>query len=168
MYTIHMLPASFGDAILVEYGLDSPHYILIDGGPYFAFAGMYSALAKVAPDLKKIELLVITHIDIDHIDGIITLLNRDELPFKIEQVWFNGWDQIHKVQIEDDVLGPAQGEYLSVAIERHSLVLNSFFGGDAVVVNDHNDLPVLYLPGGMKLKLLSPHREALKDLVPIW
>src|SRR5688572_19700152 len=169
MYNIHLLPASFGDAILVEYGTpDSPHYILIDGGPYMAFKGMYKGLKKVAPAMKEIELLVITHVDIDHIDGIITMLNRDVLPFKIKQVWFNGWDHIHAIQLEDDVLGAGQGEYVSELIRRHILNWNTDFGGKAVVVNDFSRLPEVTLDGAMKLKLLSPGREALKKLVPVW
>src|SRR5690606_31646473 len=94
MYNIHLLPASFGDSILIEYGDDQPNYILIDGGPYFAFKDVFSAMKKVAPRLDTIELLVVTHIDIDHIDGIVNMLNGNELPFKIEQVWFNGWKQL--------------------------------------------------------------------------
>lgn len=167
MYTVHLLPALFGDSILVEYGPKAaPRYILIDGGPYFAFPRLYPALKKVAPKLKELELLVITHIDIDHIDGTIVLLNQDKLPFKIKQVWFNGYKQIRS--LKSDLLGALQGEYISKLIAKKKLPLNKAFNGAAVMVPDYNDLPEIKLPGGMVITLLSPGKEALVKLKARW
>jgi beta-lactamase superfamily II metal-dependent hydrolase len=170
MYNIHLLPASFGDSILIEYGKTKPKYILIDGGPYFAFKDIIPALKNVAPDIKEIELLVITHIDIDHIDGTITLLNQDELPFTIKEVWFNGWNEINSVkdENEDDVLGALQGEYLSSLIQSKGIPHNTSFDGNAIVVTDPQDPPVITLDGGMKLTLLSPTIKGLQELIPVW
>jgi len=170
MYNIHSLPASFGDSIFIEYGeAGDEHYILIDGGPYYAFEGIITAIRRIAPGLKKIELLVITHIDIDHIDGIVKLLNRDDLPFEIRQVWFNGWKEIQAIQQEDDdTLGAVQGEYLTHLITKKHFNHNESFGGKAVVIKDYAALPEINLDGGMKLTLLSPGKTALKKLVPVW
>lgn len=168
MYTIHLLPASYGDSILIEYGTNERHYILIDGGPFFNFKNVLAAIKKVAPDLKEIELLVITHIDIDHIDGIITFLNAPELPYKVKEVWFNGWEQINTVTKKDDILGARQGEYLSYLIDKKKIPHNTGFSGKAVVVRDYNTLPVIILDGGMELTLLSPGTEALQQLIPVW
>lgn len=87
-------------------------YILIDGGPYFNFEIQLKAMMKIAPDMKELELLVITHVDIDHIDGTILLLQQKNLPFTIKDVWFNGLQQMR--QADDDLLGVIQGEYVSV------------------------------------------------------
>jgi beta-lactamase superfamily II metal-dependent hydrolase len=166
MYNIHLLPASFGDSILIEYGKEEPSYILIDGGPYFAFSNMMSALKKVAPAIKEIELLVITHIDIDHIDGTICLLNQDNLPFTIKEVWFNGYKEISKVTA--DTLAALQGEYLSNLIAAKKIPHNQKFGNKAVVVDNYSKLPVITLDGGMKLTLLSPGKKELVKLTAKW
>ena len=42
------------------------------------------------PGFKFIELLVVTQVDIDHIDGIIRLLNQYKIPYKFKEISFNG------------------------------------------------------------------------------
>ncbi|MCB9045543.1 MAG: hypothetical protein H6550_05320 [Chitinophagales bacterium] len=167
MYNIHLLPASFGDSILIEYNEHDPKYILIDGGPYFNFDELINGIQHVAPGLEELELLVISHVDIDHIDGIVTLLNRDKLPFAINEVWFNGWNEIKPFE-DAELLGALQGEYLSVAINRHKIPHNKSFGGKTVYVKEIDAPPVIQLPGGMELTLLSPVKEALQKLLPVW
>lgn len=167
MYNIYLLPALFGDSILIEYGTkELPRYILIDGGPYYGFKDVLKALNKVAPGLRELELLVVTHIDIDHIDGIITLMNQSVLPFTVKEIWFNGWPQLR--EIKTSKLGALQGEYLSQLIEARKLPHNSSFGGKAVMVENTAQLPVVSLEGGMTLTLLSPHLEALQKLKNSW
>jgi beta-lactamase superfamily II metal-dependent hydrolase len=165
MYNIHLLPAAYGDAVLVEYGNGAPKYILIDGGPYYNFEKLVAGLKRVAPKLKELELLVITHIDIDHIDGIVTFLKRDKLPFKIKDIWYNGYDQMDDFR---DVLGVLQGEYISSLIQTKGLPHNKSFKRNAVVVTDYKKLPVIKLTGGMTLTLLSPGKMALEKLHAVW
>lgn len=165
MYNIHLLPAAYGDSILIEYGTNKPRYILIDGGPYYNFDDLMTGLHRVAPKLEELELLVLTHIDIDHLDGIVTLLNKEKLPFKIRQVWFNGYDQIEKF---GDVLGALQGEYISELIRNKKLIHNKSFKGEAVYVKDYDNLPVIKLTDGMSLMLLGPGQDALEKLHTEW
>jgi beta-lactamase superfamily II metal-dependent hydrolase len=165
MYNIHLLPAAYGDAILVEYGTSSPKYILIDGGPYYNFDELAEGIKRVAPKMKTLELLVITHIDIDHIDGIVTMLKRSKLPFKIKDIWFNGYEQIGGFS---DTLGVLQGEYISEQIRAKKLPHNEEFKGKPVVVKDYKKLPVIKLAGGMNLTLLSPGKTALGKLHDEW
>lgn len=167
MYNIHLLPASFGDSILIEYGRpDEPHYILIDGGPYFAFPEVMVHLKKVAPRLQRLELLVVTHIDIDHIDGIIVLLNQEQIPFDIGQIWFNGWDQIKEAQ--SDLMGGKQGEYLSALIKEKAIPHNLSFNGKAVMLEKGEAPKTLTLAGGMEITLLGPTSKALAKLADDW
>jgi hypothetical protein len=160
MYNVHLLPAAFGDGILVEYGQPGDeHYILIDGGPYYNFENLADAIKQVAPQLKTIDLLVITHIDIDHIDGIITLLNQNSLPYTINEVWFNGYNELKSLEKikRSDWLGEVQGEYLSNLIEKKKLAHNkTYFNGMAVCVVDYKTLPVVEIAGGMELTIVSP------------
>jgi beta-lactamase superfamily II metal-dependent hydrolase len=169
MYNIHLLPASFGDSILIEYGqVNERHYILIDGGPYFNFDHVAASVKALVPAFTHLELLIVTHIDIDHIDGIITLLNHSSLPFTIGEVWFNGYKQLKSLQAADE-LGPLQGDYLSMLIGDKKLTHNStYFQGGPVVVKDDKNLPRFSLPGGMEITLLSPGLAALNALARIW
>ncbi|MET3537675.1 MBL fold metallo-hydrolase [Chryseobacterium limigenitum] len=169
MYNIHLLPALFGDAILIEYGTPKePHYILIDGGPYYGYEKMIAGLKKVAPKMKEIELLIITHIDIDHIDGIVTFLNSSPLPYKVKEVWFNGFEQLNKKDIMESLLGVLQGEYLSHLIIKNKLSHNSVFSGNAIAVRDTAQLPQITLAGGFEITLLAPSVKALRELCLDW
>lgn len=165
MYKVHLLPASFGDSILIEYGNEQLHYILIDGGPYYMFGEIMQAIKKIAPGLKELELLVVTHIDIDHIDGIVTLLNQKPLPFAIKDIWFNGYKQLTE---DEDVLGALQGEYLTRLIEEKKLVHNESFKGKAVCCLPNGNLHTIKLDGGMAITLLAPTRDGLTGLIAAW
>ncbi|HEX9511522.1 MAG TPA: hypothetical protein VF939_13630 [Puia sp.] len=171
MYTIHLLPAAFGDSILIEYGTrQHPYYILIDGGPFYIFDELWAALQEVVPDIRELELLVVTHIDIDHIDGTVKLLNQSSLPLSIKEVWFNGRDQLTEAAeaVGDDTLGSLQGEYLTNLIVAKGLAHNALFGGKAICIHDYTNLPEVTLPGGMKITLLSPDIAGLTALIPVW
>jgi beta-lactamase superfamily II metal-dependent hydrolase len=166
MYYIHLLPASFGDAILIEYGDTSKKYILIDGGPYFNFEILEKSIQKIAPDLKTLELLVVTHIDIDHIDGVIMLLNQKKIPFAIKEIWYNGFEEMQTQQM--DILGVVQGEYLTALIKEKNIPHNTKFNGKAIVVKDYNHLPEITLADGMVLTLLGPNIQGLEAMREKW
>lgn len=165
MYNIHLLPAAYGDSILVEYGEAAPKYILIDGGPFYNDKELAPGLKRAAPHLKELELLVITHIDIDHIDGIVNMLNDPGLSVTVKDIWFNGYKELEKAT---GVLGALQGEYISALIEEKKLPHNIHFDGEPVMVKKYSDLPVIELEEGMKLTLLCPGKDALVKLEKVW
>lgn len=169
MYYIHLLPSAYGDAILIEYGTtEHPSYILMDGGPYYNFENLAAGIKRVTPSLRKLELLVVTHVDIDHIDGMVRLLNQEKLPFTVDEIWFNGFNQI-KHLIPPDVLGYLQGDYLSMLIKDLNIPQNvQHFGGGAIAVSDYQNLPTFILPGGMEITLLSPGIDLLTRQAIDW
>jgi beta-lactamase superfamily II metal-dependent hydrolase len=158
--SIEMLPANHGDCLWIEYGdPDDPHRILIDGGPPYA----RERLEERIPDGGcHFELLVITHVDADHIGGILSYLARLPEGVTFGDVWFNGWRHL-----PTDARGPVQGEMLSATIEQRALPWNERFGRGAVQIAG-DSLPRVELPGGLALTLLSPTRDALAELVPFW
>lgn len=171
IFTIELLPALHGDALWIEYGEpDRPHRILIDGGPgssitRTAIAGLISdRIGTLAEGQHDFELMAVTHIDADHITGMLDLLEKRSIPLRPRDLWFNGWEHL-----PDDMLGAKQGERLSAAIVRRRMPWNTDFGEAATVVSPDGDpLPVVELPGGMVLTLLSPTRQALAELRPVW
>jgi beta-lactamase superfamily II metal-dependent hydrolase len=175
VFKVEVLPAGHGDSLLVAYGEpDAPHHILIDGGPYYtyndgAFAKRTTLSKRVQKLIKaghSLDLLVITHIDADHIEGAVKLLANWPKNLKIEEVWFNAWQ--HLKQDADDLLGPVQGEMLSALIQKRGLDWNQALSGKAIAVTPDHTLRSVELSGGMKLTLLSPTPVELAALRRTW
>jgi hypothetical protein len=163
MLRIEMLAAGHGDALCIDYGDPiEPHRLLIDGGARSA-ATRTLVWDRLTAGSRGLELLVVTHIDADHITGILNVLKDPSARFTPRDVWFNGWDHL-----PTDVLGAMQGEALSAAIRARRLPWNEDFGTRAVQVPDDGPLPVIRLPGGMELTVLSPTERQLAALRPVW
>jgi glyoxylase-like metal-dependent hydrolase (beta-lactamase superfamily II) len=73
---IELLPAGYGDAILVAYGdgATPQHHILIDAGQAKTAPSVLDRLATLRAAGGVIDLFVVTHIDNDHIGGALKLL----------------------------------------------------------------------------------------------
>ena len=91
MINIKVLKAFNGDCIIVSYGEEEKHNILIDGGQgRVCFQQLRTYVDSVKKTGNKIDLLILTHIDSDHIDGILRLLSQKTFDFSmIEEMWFN-------------------------------------------------------------------------------
>jgi hypothetical protein len=165
MFEISMLPANHGDCLWIEYGSeDEPHRILIDGGPEYAFPHISERLPEGG---CHFELLVITHVDRDHIGGILKLLTHLPESVTFGDIWFNAYRHLAPA----DLLGPTQGEMVSAVIEQRGLPWNEAFGGRDEAVKVGSDGAPRELPplaGGMKLTLLSPTMADLTRLKPVW
>lgn len=169
VFTVEALPASFGDSLWIEYGdADSPHHVLIDGGLAGTFEHVKSKLVELdAP--RQLDLLMVSHVDEDHIAGMIKLLGATrELDLQVDDFWFNGRDHLEGGQVALDRLGSKQGQFLTALISRQMKSWNRAFDGRAVEVPQDGDLPVCELPGGMQLTLLSPGRSQLEAMIPVW
>jgi beta-lactamase superfamily II metal-dependent hydrolase len=167
IFNVHFLPAKYGDSIWIEYGQPGDtNVILIDGGTGGTKKHI-KALLEELPGDKRIELLVITHIDRDHIEGILSLLSENQLGFSVGTVWFNGWPHLPGND-KNEQFGAVQGERLTAAIVRHGLSWNEYFGGKAVVLEEDKKPLERTLPGGMKIVLLSPTRANLAALKVDW
>jgi beta-lactamase superfamily II metal-dependent hydrolase len=181
MLRIEILPAGRGDCLLVQYGEKAPfHSILIDGGPKANYPSLHARLEKLRREGRlHLELLVATHIDVDHIEGVVELLEEaQDLGLTVGDVWFNGFRHLPD---EDDLaaatpaekeeeltLGPNQGERLTELIGQLRLPWNKRFSGRAVAAPDEKPPTAMKLDGGMKVTVLSPTRTALAKLRPKW
>jgi beta-lactamase superfamily II metal-dependent hydrolase len=170
--SIEVLPAAHGDSIWIEYGsADNVHRVLIDGGPAHTYeAGLRRRIANLPEDKRTFELMVVTHIDADHIDSSLILLQElTSLKIRINELWFNGWNQLpHGTQ---DSYAPLQGEFLGglIAVDPAlKPVWNRHFYNKAVFIPDSGPLPEVPLEGGAKLTLLSPTEAELKRLRARW
>ena len=172
MLRVEMLPARNGDCLWVEYGSASEiHRILIDAGHASTYPLLRERILALPAAERKFELLIVTHIDNDHIEGVLPLLQDTALQCQFREVWYNGWRHLGpppEAATPEDVLGPKQGEFLGVLIEDKGLRWNAKFGHGAVAVPTTGDLPRHEFDGGLSLTLLSPTPDQLAALVPIW
>ncbi len=168
MYKINFLPARFGDAIWIEYGsVTSPHYILIDGGTAGTRRQIASMLKKTAHPQPRLDLLVITHIDRDHLEGVLGILEQDSPGFVAEEVWFNAFHHLPE-DPEEIVFSPMQAERLTSRLADLQWGWNQNFGGGAVCLPDNDLREPITLAGGMKITLLSPTPKSLVRLRSEW
>src|ERR1035437_9971558 len=169
MFQIELMPALHGDSILLQYGSpDAPRRILIDGGPIGAYEALSARLDDLPLGRRRFELVVITHIDADHIEGTVRLLAERTMDFYFDDVWFNGWSHL-----DDDkgILGPVSGEFLSALISKK---IGTERWNKAkpfeqkTIKTDGASLPNARLAGGMTLTLLSPTTKKLANLRKTW
>lgn len=107
LMTVEALNARHGDALLLHYGPeDSPRLVVCDGGP----AGVYGAAmeprltalreARGPAEPLPIDLVIDTHLDDDHIHGLVDLFSQlaeasddqRDLPWNVRQLWVNHFD----------------------------------------------------------------------------
>lgn len=166
MIKVECIQAAQGDCILIEYGEDpnALHRILIDGGTNDTYKRIKKRMETLSPHQRHFDLLVITHIDADHIAGILDLIEAEDLGITFADIWFNGYKHLGKPGVK----GVEQGELLSDYLEKPHIHWNNAFHGKAVCFDKGKTSSPIELPGGMKLTLLSPTKKALADLKPKW
>jgi beta-lactamase superfamily II metal-dependent hydrolase len=158
MLRVEMLPAGHGDCLWISYGSGrEPHHVLIDGGPAATYPALRERVLELPVDRRELELLVVTHMDADHIGGVLELLRDKDLHLNIKGIWFNAWR--HLELGGQDILGPVQGEMLSVLISERELAWNTQYGGGSVAVPHAGRLSRVDLAGGLRLVVLSRKPE---------
>jgi hypothetical protein len=162
---IEALPAQEGDCLWVEWA-HSGHTrrMLIDGGRAGRGdtlpEGLAARFRRQPPAERAFDLVICTHLDADHIGGLIPLFRNPPEGFTAHDVWFNG-DR----QLLGDVLSFDQADSLSRLLRNRPW--NRCFQGDAIAVPDSGELPQIDLPG-LRLTLLSPLRKTLERLSHVW
>lgn len=100
MLKLFAIQARFGDCFLLVYGNDEPRYMLIDGGPAHNFEDhLKEALEKLKSPSLTLDCVIISHVDNDHIVGVLDLFahlkyeqDAGKDPFcKVEKMWFNSF-----------------------------------------------------------------------------
>lgn len=163
MFRLEMLPAREGDCLLVTYGTAAPfRHILVDGGRAATYTALKARLAQLPADERAFELLIVTHVDRDHIEGALKVVEDKAFPVTFRDVWFNGFNHLQDPDLEP--FGAKQGERLTDALvaggrwnqamQRRSIEIGS--------------MRQRTLAGGLRLKLLSPDRAKLELLIPVW
>ncbi|CAA6821471.1 MAG: Unknown protein [uncultured Sulfurovum sp.] len=166
MITVELIQAAQGDSIWIEYGetIDSLHRILIDGGTNATYKTLKKRIEALPPFARHFDLLVITHIDADHIAGVLKLFEDTTLGLTFSDIWFNGYKHLSNTTAR----GVKQAEKLTTYLEQNNIPWNRAFQGKSVCIPKNNKPLILTLDGGMELTLFSPTRKALAKLKPKW
>jgi beta-lactamase superfamily II metal-dependent hydrolase len=165
------LPAQEGDAIWIRWADDdgSRRQILVDMGQGVTGKRIRQRVENLEEADRHFELLVITHVDADHIGGAITgLADADPVDgWTFADTWFNGWRHLFGLAAaSEDTLqaqGPAQGEVLMKWLGSRSW--NEAFGGKQV----ERMMPLQSVEvGSVSLTVIGPPRRRLEDFKTTW
>ncbi|MDB4766086.1 MBL fold metallo-hydrolase [bacterium] len=156
---IKVLEAFYGDCILINTfdSSEQPFTILVDGGPSKTFK---YTLRKELKDLQVIDLLVLTHIDADHISGLIRFLKGSEFSnIDVKRYWINGAN-LARVSTGEKI-SFAQGKTLEELLLQHEPSKKwedqIYYTGDDITLSK-----------GVRCKVLSPTKVILDKLHSNW
>lgn len=109
MLKLRVVQSRFGDSLILENGSGKrKKFILVDGGPNRVY-GPYlrGELAKIAASGGKLDLVVLTHIDNDHVLGLLEFMDdlrqqkaNGQAPFiQVDALWHNGFSKILPAEV---------------------------------------------------------------------
>jgi hypothetical protein len=102
MFTLHAVQARFGDSVVLSFGTARrPRHVLIDGGPSGNYAANLAPALDTILNGRKLDLVILSHVDNDHIIGVLDLLaavEEDEVSARDRRVeigglWHNSFDR---------------------------------------------------------------------------
>jgi beta-lactamase superfamily II metal-dependent hydrolase len=166
---IEVLPARLGDCIIVECPREDGRTwrMLIDGGPPDIWPTLEARLRQIDPAEQILDVAVVSHIDSDHIGGMIPFLQTD-LADKVGDYWFNG-----RMHLPDrPTRSVRQGESVVAALlgeqQGRQLPWNVAFGGGPIDTGEQAGFLEIPSEGGPHITVLSPTSKRLKALGRKW
>ena len=103
MLKLTVVQAEYGDCLLLESSDgNNSNFILIDGGPSQTYKRHLNATLKVIVTNKKLGLVILSHIDNDHVLGLLDLFEdiKKDTEAKVEELtqigglWHNSFSDI--------------------------------------------------------------------------
>lgn len=196
MFQVRMIQAEFGDCFLLEYGsAAAPRYLLVDGGPPDTFEiHLRAELETIAAAGHRLDLAMLSHVDNDHVIGLLDLLARlrtDDAAdptgasrlIQIGGFWHNSFartldpggtleprlravsNHAASVLAAEATQGVAEGNALRLAARALRLPINVGFPNDLVCADDD---PAPIVLGNLSLTVVGPTRANLDDLRDKW
>lgn len=178
---IRFLKAANGDSIFISFSDNKgrPRNILIDGGrekTYFDRVRRDGPLKKTIENIKQkgenIDLLILSHIDNDHIEGFLKWFEQDKNATDIVgEVWFNSGESIanylKKPRNEDLNLFIAYGSnvYTGIdeGIEFQKYLQKNNLDRDGIIMKG-----LEWESFDLKVNVLTPTYKQLEDLLELY
>ena len=184
---VEVLPARLGDCLLVECSrAQGPAWrMLVDGGPPDTWPLLEARLRRLDPADDHIDVAVITHVDNDHIGGMLPFLQSD-LAAGVGDFWFNGRTHLpaptgssRSIDQGEDVVAAllgltpaAAGSPAAGGTDGHprdgARPWNEAFGGGPIDAGATGGHIVVAVPDGPTITVLSPTTERLARLADAW
>ena len=167
MFALHVVQAEEGDCLLLQSGRS---FVLVDGGPNGTFTD-HLLPTLVDRKVARLDLVVISHVDGDHIAGLIDLLATKPVR-PIGCVWHNAFSMQVGAKIQKRVVqivaakprrSIAQGNQLAGLVR--NIPLNPQFSGGLVSVESADKARLF---GGFELRVVGPDARALTRLKKDW
>ncbi|MED5121609.1 MBL fold metallo-hydrolase [Priestia megaterium] len=173
--SVKVFPAAHGDCFLLKVcGKTGIRYVLIDGGKgELCHKELKAEFVKLDKKNQCIDLLIVTHIDDDHIAGIIKLYKDKKINTSIiNKVWFNSGnlisnklDQIEMNNRDFYLNSDHSSKKMSV---RQGITLEGVLNDTGVWYEDLIFSDQLHNLDGITLRILSPDTETLRELNTRW
>ncbi|TWI15514.1 ComEC/Rec2 family competence protein [Sphingobacterium siyangense] len=182
---IHFLPAFHGDAIWLNYNDSNgiPRNILIDGGPAetysekdkkgkIEFGILSDTINSIRDNEQRIDLLILTHVDDDHINGLMHWINDDvHATSLIDRIWFNSgkliFEHFNVSDIIENHIALSVGESTDTSIKDgvtfENLIKNKGIW-EYKIIKQGQSIELLDL----KFRILSPDEDGLRELLHKW
>ncbi|WP_067215600.1 ComEC/Rec2 family competence protein [Marinomonas gallaica] len=180
MLKVKMHKAGNGDCVSIE---TLSEFVLIDGGTAQSFDGWKE---QIVGHVSKIDSVIVTHIDNDHVNGVIKLLTHPDCP-SVDRIYFNGAEQLFghisteesdartdvKLQAlseessevgDKDPIGYSEGTSLSYVIFDKGYTCNDVVGGEAL----YREKCAQFEIGSLKFNVIGPDLSALSGLKKVW
>ena len=171
---IRVLPACNGDAIIIRFGEKELKSILVDGGRGMtSYRELKKFIKHIDTNSQAIELVIITHVDDDHINGVLKIMADNTInKLVIKDVWINSsksiseyfeqknYDEINEIPInlnDDTKMSFKQGN----SLEKYLESLGIWSKKTIKSLDSYN-------VSGAEIKILSPNSNSLKILNERW
>lgn len=183
-FQLNILQAAHGDSLLIQGEFDDqPRNILIDGGPaktyqYSVFPGeLKKALQDIKDREQRIDLLILTHVDDDHIDGLLSAFDNDGLLSQLtDKVWFNSGKLIFKyfnktpdasnlvyLKGNNTAVGEGRATSIDQGVDFESVISAKGIWHQELILAGQ-----VHEEFGIKFTILSPTEKKLKSLLTVW
>ena len=198
---LNVLQAAYGDCMILKSGSQSEssrnnsHHFLIDGGPASTYnAGLKEELQKIREKGGRVDSLIVSHVDNDHINGLLKLMQDLSLQktsnkrwtIEIDALWYNAFSRTIGQRIEGrlrdlfrntrtvfktrsraqmTVRGIREGHDLYQYAHELGIEINPQFNNDTIIVTDK---PKELKFGNLKFLVIGPTRKNLEDLRKQW
>jgi beta-lactamase superfamily II metal-dependent hydrolase len=198
MFALEAIKAKHGDCLLLHWGSDNdPRIGLIDGGPDTTYTKFLKPrLQALAEERGKeklpLDMTMVSHIDDDHINGILDLtddIENGDAPAKVGLIWFNSLEGLLNDKIvegpKDHATAAVNAMAAGVENEWHRKVLASVPQGQQLHafakrtgVFDEMNSPFQPLimnskqkaaqVGGLSLTVIGPFADEVEELRKKW
>src|SRR3954447_8536042 len=173
MFELDVVQAAFRDCLIARYGTRTrQRMMLIDGGPFGTFnEHLRPALVELAGAGATLDLVVLSHIDNDHVMGLLEMFGALEkarlepsaetgtaMPAAIKELWHNSFS----LSAGGEDIAPRIREALASATEKSAPKLMSL-AGTLMGVGEGDALRVAALTLGVPINARFDGRPVLVD-----